>query len=121
MATITLPPKTTANLRRGVDLANLKPGVVLTVQATRGTYLLKVVDPTKALVEVNGTDHRMNGVVACLVCSFYGPERSRHRIRRPGWIGHNMRMQLRFKNFLLACDPTVALRVQGEGWHYEVF
>lgn len=93
----------------------------MTVETTLATYMLRVVDAQKGLVEVNGTDHRMNGAVACLVCSFYGPEKSRRRISRPGWIGFNMRMQLRFKNFLLACDPTVALRVEGEGWHYDVF
>lgn len=94
---------------------------MLTVQTTLGTYHLRVIDPTKRLVEVNGTDHRMNGAVACLVCSFYGPERHSRRIQRAGWISFNMRMQLRFKNFLLACDPTVALRVEGDGWHYDLF
>ena len=114
-------PEPVIDSQRGVNVSLMTTGTILTVQTTLATYHLRVTDPAKGLVEVNGADHRMNGILACLVCSFYGPHHSRRRIQRPNWVGYNMRMQLRFKNFLLVCDPTVSLRVEGDGWHYDVF
>lgn len=88
---------------------------------TEQIYELRLLDREDLLVLVKSTDPRLSGIVGRLILSEYGPERSEKRVWRPGWIGFNMRMKLQFKNHLLRCSPTVSLRIEGDGWFYEVF
>lgn len=99
----------------------LKEGDRLLVKTSREAYELTVLDPGDRLVMVRGSDPRLTGIVARLVASIYGSEKSEKRAWRSGWIGFNMRMQLKFQNHLLTCSPAVSLRVEGDGWYYDVF
>jgi hypothetical protein len=102
-----------------VSLASLKRGTRLIVGTSRGECQIVVLCPEENLVMVWGYDPRLTGIIARIDRSVYGG--GKRRAFRRGCISFNMQMELRFKNHTLLCPPTVSLRVEGDGWFYDVF
>lgn len=103
----------------GVDISRLAEGAKVIVETTQGVFELTIQNPKHSLVRVNGTDPRLRaGISGQVFQSFYDIE---GRIAVPYWIGKSLRMQISFKNGVYACTPAVSARVEGPGWHYDVF
>ena len=95
-------------------LSTLPRGTRLVVGTSRGECRLVVLCPDKNLVMVWGYDPRLTGIVARLERSVYA--NSSHL-----GLSYNTQMELKFKNHVLLCPPTVSLRVEGAGWFYDIF
>lgn len=100
-------------------LGTLAKGTRLVVGTSRGECRLVVLCPKENLVMVWGNDPRLTGIIARLDRSVYGG--GKKRAYRRGCLSYNMQMELKFKNHTLLCPPTTSLRVEGDGWFYDVF
>ena len=114
-------PQIVAELRAqpGIDITRLAKGTKLIVETTQGVFEFSVTNPRHGLVRVFGTDARLRaGISGQVLESFYDIE---GRVAVPNWITKSLRIQITFKNGVYPCTPALSARVEGAGWHYEVF
>jgi hypothetical protein len=105
--------------RPGIDIARQPVGITIIVETTQGIIEMEVLNPTRGIVRVVGTDPKIQNPVVCqMTQSCYDMQST---ISLPKWIGKDLRMQLTFNNANLHCSMTVSATVRGKGWHYDVF
>jgi hypothetical protein len=100
----------------GIKVSALAPGTSVLLETLSGVYTLRIHQQGSNLVEVTGTDPSLR--VTCVgqfIYSMHGSERIHD------WIGKSLRPCIRFKNHVFHLQPAVSARVEGQGWHYDVF
>lgn len=102
-----------------MDVTRLPAGTKIIVETTQGVYELVIDNPQISLVSIRGTDPRLKEpITGQLVASHYDHE---GRVSLPNWIGKNLRMHIKFLNCEHTCSVSLSARVEGDGWHYDVF
>jgi hypothetical protein len=103
----------------GIDITKLPLNSKLIVETTAAVYEFSILNPTQGLVSVTSVDSRFaKGSVCRIERSTYDLE---GKVSVPYWVGKHLRMQLTFKNGILPCAIAVSARIEGDGWHYNVF
>ena len=104
----------------GVDIPKLPIGTKIIVETTQAVYELIVLNPPHNVVKVSSTDPRIkgDGVIGQLNQSLYDLA---GKVSLPHRIAKNLRMQFTFANALYLCSAAISARVEGDGWHFEVF
>jgi hypothetical protein len=102
----------------GIQVSRLEIGTTITLETLDCIYTLKKHPYGNSLVEVQGTDARfLKPCVGQFMHSQYGKSPAEFT----DWIGKSMRPCIRFKGGPIILQPVVSARVEGDGWHYDVF
>lgn len=103
----------------GVNITRLLPGTKVLVETTQNVFEFEITHPSMNLVRVRGSDPRLRpGITGQLIHSAYDIEAT---IILPDWIGKGLRMHIAFKNATYVSTPILSARIDGLGWHYDVF
>lgn len=103
----------------GIDISKRSGGEQITVETSQHILALSLLDPRQCLVQVSGTDPVLrSGLVGQMLQSTYD---LRGEIILPHWIGKGLRMQITFQNSVYRCTPALSARIDGKGWHFDVF
>lgn len=104
----------------GICIDNLAVGTKIEVRTKNSLYVLTVVDPAKQIVKVIGGKHLPEEIEVIFQGSTFGGS-----ILKPGWIGHEMYMEMTIKrehkNVLTTGPVKSAKVIAGDGtWEYKL-
>lgn len=103
----------------GIDVSRLAKGTRLLIETTQYLYEFVVVDTVNRLVEIQGSDPRFkNPVIGQFLRSNYDMP---GLVFLENWIGKSLRMQVRFRDSAISFPCAVSVRIEGDGYHFDVF
>ena len=101
----------------GIDITTLEPGTKIEVQTRNSTYKIKVLNPGKKKIEIQGGLHITEPEEAFLTGSTWGGS-----MLKMGWIGYMMCMEVHRPQRLspLLTSLVRAAKVIGPDWEYDL-
>ncbi len=121
MQELPTPAEALAALKKqpGIDISKQRPGTKIIVETDNLIFELKVVDPSRGLLEVTSNSPLLRRpTIGQYLRGVYVLDAS---VGIDHWIGRTMQMFLRFRNGYSLTGPVITASLSGPGWTYDVF
>jgi len=121
MQELPTPAEALAALKKqpGIDITKQQPGTKIIVETDNLIFELKVIDPSKGLVEATSNSPVLREpTLGQYLRGVYVLDAS---VGIDHWIGRTMQMFIRFRNGDYLTGPAVTASLYGPGWTYDVF